>query len=104
MADQMPKEEPAEVDSNNPFLFDADRLSDIASDAIIRRVGAYFRENHVTEVDWDATTVCGLVQGSDPDSFYRVELTHDQDGEVVCHLRLPILLGTNVQTRGRRPS
>ncbi len=89
MADQTPTQEPAQVDSSNPFLFDADRLSGIASDAIIRRGGVYFRENHVTEVGWDATTVWGLVQGSDPDSCYTVELTHDQDGELCVSCDCP---------------
>jgi len=89
MADQTPTKERKHVDSNNPFLFDADRLRDIASDTIIRRGVVYFRENRVTDMGWDSTSVWGLVQGSDLGSSYTVELTHDLDGELCISCSCP---------------
>ncbi len=97
--------ESAATRADNPFLFDADRLREIASDTIIKRGVAYFRENRVTDLDWDASAVRGLVHGSIPDSPYMVTLSHDHDQELciecdcpfdwepVCKHAVAVLLG-----------
>lgn len=78
-----------EKSAEDPFLYDTDALRTIASDVIVKRGVAYFRENRVTELDWDGSHVWALVEGSQPDQPYNVELSQDQDNELCVDCDCP---------------
>lgn len=73
----------------DPFAHDVDRLMAISSEPIVRRGVAYFKDNRVMEIDWDAEHVWALVEGSVPDQPYSVELGRDADGELLVECDRP---------------
>ncbi len=66
---------------HDPFLLDAEQLTRMASEDIVRRGVAYFREHRVTDIAWKDAAIRGVVQGSRPHEPYDVLVTLD-DGEV----------------------
>jgi SNF2 family DNA or RNA helicase len=72
---------PEAVETNHgfedPFLYDTDKLLAIASEAVIQRGLSYFKEDRVTDLHWEDSSLCATVEGSQPDEPYRVELSHD---------------------------
>ena len=79
---QIAETEKQTKDARPPFLMDADELRSLASEPIIKRGIAYFNEHRVIDLGWDDRTVTALVQGSDADVPYSVELGRDRDGEL----------------------
>ncbi|MFC1707246.1 SNF2-related protein, partial [Planctomycetota bacterium] len=77
---------PPKVDA---FLLDAEDLRSIASDAVVRRGIAYFKESRVTNLTYDEHTVRAQVEGSDPDEPYLVEIDHDGDNELLVSCTCP---------------
>lgn len=88
---------------SDPFLLDADQLTQLASDAVVRRGVAYFREHRVTDLRWDDTALHAVVQGSRPHAPYEVVVALDEgelgtscscpfDGEPVCKHAVAALL------------
>ena len=73
----------------DPFIYDFDRLRVAASEPIVKRGIAYFKENRVTELDSDGTSIWALVEGSRVDVPYMVELGHDADGELLVSCDCP---------------
>jgi superfamily II DNA or RNA helicase len=69
--------------------FDLERLRAIASDNIVRRGIAYFRENRVIDLGWDAERIWASVEGSNPGLPYEVAITLDQDAEVLVDCDCP---------------
>lgn len=89
--------------SDDPLLLDAEQLTQIASDAVVRRGVAYFREHRVTEISWNETSMRAVVQGSRMHEPYDVIVTLDEgelapscscpfDGEPVCKHTIAALL------------
>ena len=79
---------PLSTESEVGFEFDAESLRALASDAIVRRGIAYFKEDRVVDLGWDDTRVWASVEGSRPDSPYSVQLERDGD-EVLCFCDCP---------------
>ncbi len=79
----------AEPAVEDPFLYDFERLRSIASEPIVKRGVAYFKEHRVTALDWDGSRIWATVEGSQPDSPYMIELGHDQDGEFLVQCDCP---------------
>ena len=84
----------------DPLVYDFDRLREIASEPIVKRGIAYFKENRVIEFDTDGAHIWARVEGSRPDSPYMVELGHDADGELLVQCDCPFDWGAGVQARG----
>ncbi len=87
----------------DPFLLDAEQLTQLASDAVVRRGVAYFREHRVTDLRWDDAAIHAVVQGSRPHEPYEVIASLDEgelatscscpfDGEPVCKHAVAALL------------
>jgi superfamily II DNA or RNA helicase len=74
---------------SSPFAVDLDRLRTLVTDRVIKRGIAYFKENRVTELDWDAAHVWARVEGSRPESPYFVEIGVDGDGELTVDCDCP---------------
>lgn len=72
----------------DPLLLDADQLAQIASDAVVRRGVAYFREHRVIDLTWDDATIRAVVQGSRPYEPYEV-LAQIEDGELATSCSCP---------------
>ena len=72
----------------NPFLLDAEELTRMASEAVVRRGVAYFREHRVTDLSWDDSAIRAVVQGSHPHDPYDVLVGLD-DGEVAPSCTCP---------------
>lgn len=64
------------------LLFDAAGLSDLASEAIVRRGISYFQEDRVTELGWKGEHLWASVMGSQAGEPYEVDLRVDADGEL----------------------
>ena len=77
------------TEQTDPFIYDFDRLRVAASEPIVKRGIAYFKENRVTELDSDGTSIWALVEGSRVDVPYMVELGHDADGELLVSCDCP---------------
>ena len=65
--------------SDDPFIYDTDRLQAIASERVVRRGLDYFKEDRVMDLHWKDSSLCAQVEGSRPDEPYWVELTHDRN-------------------------
>ncbi|HZD05590.1 MAG TPA: hypothetical protein VE173_11740, partial [Longimicrobiales bacterium] len=63
-------------------------LEALASRPVVRRGIAYFKENRVTDLGWDAERVWASVDGTRPGG-YQVELSLDEDGELVVECDCP---------------
>jgi len=73
------------VPGTDPFLFDHDRLGALASEPVLRRGLAYFREHRVLSLGWDAGRLWAEVEGSIKDLPYLVDVALDEDREpLVC--------------------
>ncbi|MES2643584.1 MAG: SNF2-related protein [Myxococcota bacterium] len=72
---------PPDAPQADPFLLDAEQLTRFASEGVLRRGVAYFREHRVTDVSWDETHVHAIVHGSRPFEPYEVVIRVD-DGEL----------------------
>jgi hypothetical protein len=72
---------PPDVPPTDPFLLDAEQLTRFASEGVLRRGVAYFREHRVTDVSWDETHVHAVVHGSRPFEPYEVVIGVE-DGEL----------------------
>ncbi len=68
--------------SNDFFLFDAERLSTLASEATLKKGLAYFIENRVFALDAQEQMVIAQVEGSRADQPYWVELTRGADDQL----------------------
>jgi len=73
----------------DPFVYDFDRLRAVASEPVIKRGIAYFKENRVTELDCDGARLWARVEGSRRDAPYIIELAHDEDGELLVECECP---------------
>ena len=103
-APKLPKPVETENGFDDPFLYDSDRLLAIASEAVVQGGLNYFRENRVTDLHWENSSLCATVEGSQPDDPYRIELSHDEyqhlqvrcdcafDREPVCKHAVAVLL------------
>jgi len=70
---------------SDPFLFDAERLLALASEPVVRRGIAYFKDNRVLELGWDGKRLWAQVEGSLPERPYLVDVALDEDREpLVC--------------------
>lgn len=89
--------------STDPFLHDAEQLTTLASEAVVRRGIAYFREHRVVDITWDEAAIRASVQGSRPHDPYDVLVTLEEgelsltcscpfDGEPVCKHTVATLL------------
>lgn len=67
--------------SGDPLLLDAEDLQGLASAPIISRGIAYFKENRVTDLEWNRDRIWAAVEGTRPGG-YQVEIGLDEDGEV----------------------
>ncbi len=87
----------------DPLLPDAEQLTQIASEAVVRRGVPYFREHRVTDISWDETAIRAVVQGSRMHEPYDVIVSLDEgelapscscpfDGEPVCKHAIAALL------------
>lgn len=74
--------------SRDPFVLDNNELRLLASDRIVRRGIAYFKENRVSELRSDHDRLRAFVQGS-PDHPYYVEIDIDSDGELCVDCSCP---------------
>jgi superfamily II DNA or RNA helicase len=79
---------PSHHADSDPFLFDAERLEEVASQAIVRRGIAYFKEDRVTALGWNGERVWAAVEGSRPGA-YQVELSFDEEAELVVDCDCP---------------
>lgn len=66
----------------DPLIVDLERLQELASAQIIRRGVTYFRENRVTDLVCEDRRIRALVEGSNPDVPYSVEIHLDSDNEL----------------------
>ena len=71
------------------ILLDIDQIRAIASDRIVKRGIAYFKEDRVTDLEWDDDRISALVEGSTPGFPYSVELSLDRDGELFVDCECP---------------
>ncbi|PKN56349.1 MAG: hypothetical protein CVU56_16645 [Deltaproteobacteria bacterium HGW-Deltaproteobacteria-14] len=76
----------------DPFLLDSEGLRALASDAVVRRGLAYFAEQRVIELGWDAERVWAAVSGSRPRMPYQVEIRRDEDDELSVSCDCPFEL------------
>ena len=85
-APKLPQPLETENGFDDPFLYDNDRLLAIASESVILQGLNYFKENRVTDLHWEDSSLCAMVEGSRPDDPYRVELSHDEHQQlrVLC--------------------
>lgn len=70
--------------SDDFFLFDAERLSTLASENTIKKGLSYFIENRVFALDAQENMLLARVEGSKPDQPYWVELSRDADGQLLA--------------------
>ena len=75
-----------EQSGTDPFVFDQEALHKIASDAVVKRGLAYFKENRVIELERTGAELLARVEGSDPSGPYPValRLEGDRDLAVDC--------------------
>lgn len=73
----------------DPFLFDRERLQSLASEPILRRGLAYFREHRVLSIAWDAQRLWAEVDGSIKDHPYLVDVAIDEDYEPLVSCTCP---------------
>ncbi|MFO0750331.1 MAG: SNF2-related protein [Myxococcota bacterium] len=73
----------------DPFLFDAERLQALASEAVVRRGVAYFNEHRVVSLGWDEARLWAEVQGSQPELAYQVDVALDEDREPLACCTCP---------------
>jgi len=81
--------DPRPAERPDPFLFDAEQLRELASDPIVRRGMGYFRENRVMDLRWDRSRMTAVVEGSDPDLPYALEMLVEPDGELSVDCSCP---------------
>ena len=74
--------------ASDPFLLDAEGLRALASDRIVRRGVAYFKEERVFDLGWDDGRVWAAVDGSARQP-YSVDLALDEDGELLVDCDCP---------------
>jgi len=74
---------------SDAFLYDVERLEALASEEIIRRGIAYFKENRVTDMTMSPRGISASVEGSRPDTPYFVNLSEDGDGELLVECDCP---------------
>ena len=72
----------------DPWFFDAERLQSLASAAIVRRGIAYFKENRVLDLSWDAERISAAVEGTDK-LPYQVDISLDDDHELAIECDCP---------------
>lgn len=73
----------------DPLLFDRDRLQGLASEQVLRRGLAYFRENRVLEIGWDTGRLWAEVEGSVKGQPYQVDVALDEDREPLVSCTCP---------------
>ncbi|MEZ4267616.1 MAG: DEAD/DEAH box helicase [Myxococcota bacterium] len=71
------------------LLFDATRLRELASDAVVRRGIGYFQEDRVIDLGWHGQRLWATVAGSMPGVPYEVEVAADEDGDVGVRCSCP---------------
>lgn len=71
-----------------PFRLDLEDLRVLASEAIVRRGIAYFREDRVTGLGWDSDHLWAFVEGSSSVP-YRVEVSRDEEGAIWTECTCP---------------
>ncbi len=71
------------------LLFDASRLRELTSDAVVRRGIGYFQEDRVIDLGWHGQRLWATVAGSMPGVPYEVEVAADEDGDVGVHCTCP---------------
>lgn len=69
----------------DPLLFDGERLRGLASDAIVRRGVAYFKEGRVVELGWDTRRLWAAVAGCTCPDFATNRLGTCKHIEAVVH-------------------
>ncbi|MDF1665815.1 MAG: SWIM zinc finger family protein [Planctomycetota bacterium] len=74
--------------NRDPFVLDNNELRLLASDRIVRRGIAYFKDNKVSELRSDHDRLRAFVQGS-PEHPYYVEIDLDSDGELCVDCSCP---------------
>ena len=72
-----------------PLKLDLDGLLALASERIVRRGIDYFEEHRVTELRFDERSIQATVAGSDPRLPYTVDLTLDEDDEILVDCSCP---------------
>ncbi len=73
----------------NPLKLDLDGLRSLASERIVRRGIDYFKEHRVTHITFDERSIQATVAGSDPHLPYTVDLTLDEDDEILVDCSCP---------------
>ena len=82
IAPEIPDVVETEEGFDDPFLYDTERLHAITSGSIIERGLNYFKEDRVTDLHWEGSSLCAMVEGSQPDEPYWVELDHDEQQQL----------------------
>ncbi len=73
----------------NPLKLDLEGLQALASERIVRRGIKYFNEHRVMDLSYDERTIHALVEGSQPELPYQVELELDEDDEILVDCSCP---------------
>lgn len=74
---------------NNFFIYDAERLQQLAAEAIIKRGLQYFSERRVFDLEWTDGQISAQVEGSIPDEPYSVTLVRGQDDRMQANCSCP---------------
>jgi superfamily II DNA or RNA helicase len=84
-----PQNPEAADDALDALLFDASRLRELASDAVVRRGIGYFQEDRVIDLGWHGQRLWATVAGSVAGAPYEVEVAADEDGDVGVRCTCP---------------
>lgn len=74
---------------NDFFLYDAERLQQLAAEPIIKRGLQYFNEHRVFDLEWTETQISAQVEGSIPDEPYSVTLIREQNDRLQANCGCP---------------
>lgn len=73
----------------DPFLLTSEQIRSLASDRVVRRGIAYFKEDRVLELQYQKDSIRASVLGSQEGQPYYTQLSIDLDGEVVVDCTCP---------------
>ena len=66
----------------DPFLFDTEQLHLLAEADVVRAGLRHFKDNRVTELDWEGEHLWASVEDEDTEEVVSLELSYDGDGNL----------------------
>jgi superfamily II DNA or RNA helicase len=66
----------------DPFLFDSEQLQALAEPGVVRAGLRHFKDNRVTELDWEGERFWATVEDEESEEQLSLELAYDADGNL----------------------